>query len=330
MENQTTSLGGKGFVPRAWDTGTQPLVSVVVPTYKSTAFARELVRRLLAVFEGSEYQCEIILVDDASPDATWETLRSLKDAYPNQIKIVKLLKNSGQHNAILCGLNYVSGDIVITMDDDLQHPPEEIPKLLETLNQGYDLVIGSYDEKKHSGYRNLAGGLVDATIRHLYRLPKTLRLTSFRAIRRQLVDVARKSHSPFPYITCALLDQASSVTNVPVRHKDREFGNSSYSLVRSLVLATNLLFSYSFLPIYLTAAFCGLAGLAALSTLVWIVAKVATGTMAVPGWASIVVVLTFFCSLILASLVVIGIYVARIHHQLSGRKVPFTVDEFHG
>lgn len=312
------------------NTGTKLLVSIVVPTYNSEAFVGELVRRLIAVFDASQYRCEIILVNDASRDATWEILKRLKASYSDRVKIVKLLKNSGQHNAILCGLGYVTGDIAVTMDDDLQHPPEEIPKLLEKLAEGYDLVIGSYDDKKHSGYRNLAGALVDATIRYLYRLPTTLQLTSFRAMRRQIVNVARKSQSPFPYITCSLLDQATLVTNVPVQHKEREFGSSSYSLVRSLLLVANLVFSYSSLPIYLTAAFCGVALIAALSTFVWIIAKVAQGSVTVPGWASLIVIVTFFCSLILAGLFVIGIYVARIHHQLAGRKVPFTVDEFYG
>ena len=148
-------------------------------------------------------------------------------------------------------------------------------------------------------------------------------------MRRPIADVARKSESPFPYITCSLLDQASTVTNVRVQHQERQFGASTYSLARSLLLAANLVFSYSSLPIYLSAAFCGVALAAAFATFVWIVIKVAEGAVTVPGWASLIVVVTFFSSLILASLFVIGIYVARIHHQLSGKKVPFTVDEFH-
>jgi hypothetical protein len=96
------------------------------------------------------------------------------------------------------------------------------------------------------------------------------------------------------------------------------------------LLATNLIFGYSSFPVYIAAAFCGVAVIVAVATIIWILARVAGGSVTVPGWASVIAVITFFCGLILASLFVIGVYVARIHHQLSGRKVQFTVDEFHG
>lgn len=306
------------------------LVSIVVPTYKSQAFIAQLVERVADVFAGLPFRYELILVNDASPDGTWGELKRLRDLDPARVRIFKLLKNSGQHNAILCGLHQANGDIVLTMDDDLQHPPEEIPKLIAKLDEGYDLVIGAYDDKRHAGYRNIAGSVVDRTIRLIYGLPSSLQLTSFRAMRRQLVEVARLSRSPYPYVTCILLDQAGSVTNVPVRHKEREHGTSSYSLTRSVVLATNLLFSYSSLPIYATAVFSGLAALGAIGVLGWIVWQIARGMVSVPGWTSVITITTFLSSLILASLFVVGMYVARIHHQISGKKVPFIVDEHHG
>ena len=306
-------------------------ISVVVPTYKSAAFIDELVEGILEVFAARQQDCEIILVDDCSPDSTtWPALTRLYGKYPAQLKITRLLKNAGQHNAILCGLEFASGDAIVTMDDDLQHPPEEIPKLLEKLDEGYDLIIGAYDEKRHSGYRNRGGSLVDAIIRYIYRLPPTMKLTSFRAITRSVVEVARKSRNPYPYVTCILLDQASRVANVNVRHAERDQGASSYSLMRSVILATNLLFSYSSIPLYLTAGFCLLASLFALAMMCWVLITVFAHGAGVPGWASAVTILTLFSTFTLASMFVLGIYVARIHHQLSGRRVPFTVDQRHG
>lgn len=302
--------------------------SVVVPTYQSASFIGKLVERLLEVFAASGRDVEIVLVDDCSPDTTtWQALTDLYRKYPDHLKVVRLLKNAGQHNAILCGLEMVSGDTVVTMDDDLQHPPEEIPKLLEKLEQGYDLVIGAYDEKKHTGYRNLGGELVDRIIRHIYRLPASMKLTSFRAMSRSLVDVARRSRNPYPYVTCILLDQASRVVNVSVRHAEREDGVSSYSLARSAILAMNLLFSYSSLPLYLTAAFCLLASVCALGMLAWVFYTVLVHGIEVPGWASAIAIVTLFSTFTLASMFVMGVYVARIHHQLSGRRVPFTVEQ---
>ena len=199
------------------DASVERTISVVVPTYKSAAYIGKLVRGLLDTFNRLGEKCEIVLVDDCSPDTTtWPALTKLYEQYGPTLKIIRLLKNSGQHNAILCGLESASGEVIITMDDDLQHPPEEIPKLLQKLDEGYDLVIGAYDEKQHEGYRNLGGEIVDALIRRIYRLPRTLKLTSFRAMTKSLVEVARKSQNPYPYVTCILLDQASRVTNVPV------------------------------------------------------------------------------------------------------------------
>lgn len=306
-------------------------VSIVVPTYKSTAFVDNLVERILKVFATRGQDCEIILVDDCSPDSTtWPALTRLYEKYPTQLKITRLLKNAGQHNAILCGLEFASGDAIVTMDDDLQHPPEEIPKLLQKLDEGYDLVIGAYDEKRHSRYRNRGGSLVDAMIRYIYRLPSTMKLTSFRAITKSVAEVAKKSRSPYPYVTCILLDQASRVANVDVRHAERDHGSSNYSLTRSVILATNLLFSYSSIPLYLTAGFCLLASLFALIMMCWVLLTVLADGIAVPGWASAVTILTLFSSFTLASMFVLGVYVARVHHQLSGRRVPFTVDRHHG
>lgn len=304
-------------------------VSVVVPTYCSEEFIDGFVERVVAVFADLEEDLDLILVNDASPDGTWSRLCALKERYPTQIQIICLLKNSGQHNAILCGLHYANGDVTVTMDDDLQHPPEEIPKLIKALDEGVDLVIAASEEKQHAKYRNLAGEMIDGIIRHVYKLPKTLQLTSFRAVRGSVVSVARRSANPYPYITCILLDQAARVSNVWVRHDERPFGTTSYSLTRSLRLAANLLFSYSSVPLYLTLASSGLAILLSFVMLGWVFFQLVSAEIAVPGWASVMLVMTLFSALILASLLVLGIYVARIHHQLSGRRVPYTVEHEH-
>lgn len=181
----------------------------------------------------------------AFPDNSWEVLKMLKQGHEKVLKIVRLQVNSGQHDAILCGFSMVTGDVVITMDDDLQNPPEEISKLIGTLEGGYDLVIGAYDSKKHSTARNLSGKIIDWIQRRIFNLPSDFQLTSFRAIRGSVVTHVNGMHGTFPYITSMLFANASKYKNVPVRHDPMRFGASNYNLKRSLLLTTKLIFSYS-------------------------------------------------------------------------------------
>src|SRR5262249_35170439 len=148
--------------------------------------------RLAAVLDGLDRPYEIVLVDDGSPDDSWAVLCAPRDEYPGRVVAVQLMRNYGQHNALMCGFRHSRGRLVVTMGDDLQNPPEQIPKLLDALtSRGLDVVYGSYGSKAHSGWRNLGSGLVNAFYRLVFRSGVTV--TSFRAVRRELVE------SIFPY-----------------------------------------------------------------------------------------------------------------------------------
>src|SRR5437867_3422015 len=142
-------------------------ISVVIPVYRSSESLPILIPRLVAEFKRMNKKGEIVLVDDASPDNSWAVLKELKNVHGKALKIARLLTNKGQHNALLCGLSLAKGNVIVTMDDDLQNPPEEIPRLLAGIEQGYDLVIGAYDSKKHSPLRNAGGNFIDWIIRRL-------------------------------------------------------------------------------------------------------------------------------------------------------------------
>jgi len=308
----------------------QPLqVSVVVPVYRSEQSLRTLVARLTEVFKKMDWNAEIILVDDASPDSSWEVLKQLKSEHGKTLKIAKLLTNRGQHNATLCGFSLTSGEIVVTMDDDLQNPPEEVPKLVEGIRSGYDLVIAAYDTKKHAALRNMGGGFIDWIIRRIFGLPRGFQLTSFRAAKRVVASSALQMSAAFPYITCMLLSNASTYVNVPVRHDPRPFGRSNYNLKRSLLLAANLVFSYSSYPLF----FVGLLCLLAFAVSVLLGARAVYNTLAygvsVPGWASTVVIVSFFNALILLCLSIFGLYLVRINQQFTRTRVSYTVSELH-
>jgi len=163
-------------------------ISVVIPVFKSERSLPVLVPRLIAALKEMRRDFEIILVDDCSPDLTWQRLKQLRGEHGSALRLAKLLKNSGQHNAILCGLSLVTGEVVVTMDDDLQNPPEEVPKLVEAIDRGFDLAVGAYDSKKHSGPRNAGGRFIDWLQRRIFGLPRDFQLTSFRAFRRVVAD----------------------------------------------------------------------------------------------------------------------------------------------
>lgn len=306
-----------------------PEISVVIPVYNSAGSLEQLVKRLLQSLEGLKRSYEIVLVEDCGPDNSWEVLRRLKGLYPGQLRISRLLKNSGQHNAILCGFSLSRGQIVVTMDDDLQNPPEEIGKLLAAIDSGYDLAIGAYDSKKHAAIRNASGDLIDSVNRRIFGLPPDFKLTSFRAIRAPVVKNACQMGGVFPYVTSMLLSHTSKYVNVPVRHDPRLVGKSNYNLKRSLLLAANLIFSYSSLPISAVGWLCAMAFVLSMWFGTYVITSVLMHGTSVPGWASTVVIVSFFNALILLCLFVFGLYVSRINQQITRSRVSFTISELH-
>ena len=305
-----------------------PSLSIVIPAYCSASSLPILVERLEVVLKKLDSEYEIIIVDDCSPDNTWEILKDIKSTR-QRVKIISLRRNSGQHNAILCGFTFAKGDVIVTMDDDLQNPPEEVPKLLSAISEGYDLAIGAYDSKKHSLIRNLGGYLIDVIQRRIFKLPNSFQLTSFRAVRKPVVDHVLMMAGLSPYITSMLLSHTSRYVNVPVLHEPRAFGQSNYNLSRSLRLALNLLLNYSSYPLYFVVALCIAALGISISLTLAIVWRVVVYGSSVPGWASTITVDAFFNSLILLGMVIQGLYLSRLSQQLSRSRVGFSIGEIH-
>jgi len=304
-------------------------ISILIPVFRSAESLPILVERLIAVMNDMKRDYEIIMVDDHSPDNSWDVLKSLKKQHHDHIKTIRLRANSGQHNAILCGFSQVTGDIVITMDDDLQNPPEEIPNLVKAIDMGYDLAIGEYDSKKHSGIRNSMGWLIDTLQRWMFKLPHNFQLTSFRAIKRSVVDLVNQMGGTFPYITCMLFSNASSYVNVPVRHEPRQYGHSNYDIKRSLLLATNILISYSPYPLYLVAFLCAIAFMFCVVFALITFLKVHRYGTSVPGWASTVLIVTGFNAITLLALLIALIYIVRINQQLTRTRIGYAISEMH-
>jgi glycosyltransferase involved in cell wall biosynthesis len=297
------------------------MISIVIPAYNSELTLPDLIRRLDTVLSGMNRDFEVIVVNDASPDGTWEALKKLNSEY-DFLKIIRLMKNSGQHKAILCGFSQAQGDIVVTMDDDLQNPPEDVPKLIAAVDGGLDLAIGSYESKQHSSSRNFFGSIIDFTQRRIFSLPSNFKLTSFRAVRRSVIDNVLQMSSVYPYVTSMLLANAGRIGNVPVEHHQRNIGKSNYTIKRSVSLALNLWLNYSSYPLYFVATICMASFLFAVIFSSYVIWQAMT-SLTTSGWASTIVIVAFFNALVLLCLVIHSIYLSR----LVNRNFNFSIGE---
>jgi glycosyltransferase involved in cell wall biosynthesis len=286
--------------------------SVVIPVYRSADTLRELARRLCLVLDGAGAAYEIVFVDDGSPDASWQVLQELCAAQPGRVVAVQLMRNYGQHNALMCGFRHACGEYVITMDDDLQNPPEEIPKLIATLKQGdYDLVYGNYGGKKHSAWRNLSSAVVNAFYRRVFRSSVTV--TSFRIIRRALLESIFSYDLNFTFVDGLLAWNTQRIGQVVVEHRPRARGRSGYSLPKLLILALNLFTNFSLLPLQMVSLIGLLTALLGLGVAVMYLVRYLLQEISVPGYASTIIAILVLGGVQLLSLGIMGEYLGRLH-----------------
>ncbi len=195
-------------------------VSIVIPVYNSASMLTELHHRLRNVMISLDKTFEILFVDDGSHDASWSVLRQLQRDDPRHVVAIQLMRNYGQHNALMCGFRHAQGDYLVTMDDDLQHPPEEIPKLLAAIeNSDLDLVYGAYDHKRHGASKNLASAIVNRFYRFVFQSPVTV--TAFRILRRELLDTILPYSLNFTFVDGLLAWNTRRTGEVIVTHHPR-------------------------------------------------------------------------------------------------------------
>ena len=298
-------------------------LSVVIPVYRSADTLPLLVDRLTPVLKALDLNYEIIFVEDAGGDASWEVLRELQDRYSRNITLIQLMKNCGQHNALMCGFRHSRGAFVLTMDDDLQHPPEEIPKLLEAIQHAdFDVVYGVYSSKRHAFGRNMGSNVVNVFFRLVFRLPATV--TAFRVLRRSLVDAILSYDLNFTYVDGLLAWNTRRFGQVTVEHHAREIGHSGYSLGKLLTLALNLFTNFSLLPLQMASGIGLGAALAGLAAGCYYLLQWLLGNVVVAGYASVIVAVLILGGLQLLALGVIGEYIGRLHLNVN-RKPQYTI-----
>ena len=290
--------------------------SVVIPVYNSAAIVGETIDRTVAVFEGHGWDYELILVNDGSRDQSWDLLREKALANPH-ITAINLLRNYGQHTALFCGFRESTGDYVITVDDDLQNPPEEIIHLVNKAGEGHDVVFGRFREKKHDWYRRLGSLLIRAINRRIFHQSKDLVLTNFRIIRRDVVDRICSYHTSYPYITGLALMFSVNPTNVWVEHQGRPVGKGNYNLFKIIELVMRILFNYSSFPLRLVSMVGAMISALSLLLGLYYLGKAIFKGITVPGWTTVVVLLSFFNGIIILILSMLGEYTVRLLNQTS-------------
>jgi glycosyltransferase involved in cell wall biosynthesis len=289
-------------------------LSVVVPTYRSAPALGELLDRLRTALAGVDY--EVVVVNDASPDDTWERLEALAPHHP-ELVAVDLLANRGQALATLCGVAHARGDQVATMDDDLQHPPEELPRLLAALaaHPRWDAVVGTWP--RDHGLLRAAGSWLFARLDRLaHGTPKGFRHTAFRVMRRPLVDALLSHESRTPLFGPLLTQLSSEVHNVPVAHDARPHGSSTLSWRAATgQVAANFIHGTT-LPLRLLSRVGLLCAAVAVVLGVVFFARWLAGADTPPGWASVFMATVFFGGAALFGLGLLGEYVGLIIQEV--------------
>ncbi|WP_426106600.1 glycosyltransferase family 2 protein [Massilia sp. TSP1-1-2] len=309
--------------PSASDDLPELALSIVVPVYNSAVTLAQLHERLSAVLGPLRQPYEIILIDDGSRDGSWAALEALRLRDPVHVVAVQLMRNYGQHNALMCGLDMARGAVIVTMDDDLQNPPEEIPKLLAAIGQGdLDLVYGCPDDRQHAGWRNLGSAIVWHFYRTVFRNPVTP--TPFRAMRHQLAKSVMFYNLNFTYLDGLLAWCTSRIGAVDVAHHARAEGKSNYSVSKLLVLALNLYTNFSLLPLQLVSAIGFLTACSGFVVGFYYLLQYLVSNISVPGFASTIIAVLILGGVQLLALGVIGEYLGRLHLNVN-RKPQFVV-----
>ncbi len=289
------------------------LYSVIIPCYKSSATIRKVVEETMQVFEKMDRgQVEFVLVDDCSPDegATIRELRALVKDY-SCIRVVELAKNSGQHNAQMAALNFAKGDFIISMDDDGQTSPTQLPKLLDEMDKGYDIVYAYYPHKEHSGGRNLGSKFNQWSLRILIGKPKDMKTSSYWVIRRFVRDYAVQYRSAYTHIQGVFLRVTRNISCVPVEHFKREVGQSGYTFKKLVKLWANII-GFSIVPLRIATFLGYIFSAVGLLGILWVVIRKIVRPVTALGWPSVMVSIFFFSGLILLFMGLIGEYIGRI------------------
>lgn len=289
-------------------------ISFVIPCYYSEKTVADVIKRIIkTVMADGNYDYEIICVNDGSTDGTYAILRKLSEKNC-RIRVIDLARNFGQHAALMAAFNYVTGDLVICLDDDGQNPPEEMFSIIDKLEEGYDLVSAKYEkEKKRSLLRRIGSKVSFAMSHYLINMPKDIELNSYYGMKRFVVNEIIKYKNSYPFVHGLALRVTRNIANVPMRHDARTVGTSNYTFKSLLKLWLNGFTAFSEKPLRLasvTGIICSMLGI--VSAIVIIIQRL-TGHIQSMGYASMMAALLLFSGIIMMFLGLLGEYIGRMY-----------------
>lgn len=297
-----------------------PSLSIVIPVYRSAGGLPTLIEELEKVLPSLTDQYEIVLVDDGSPDRSWDAIQSITRENP-RVRGFTLMRNYGQHNALLCGIRAAQNEVIVTMDDDLQNPPSEIHKLLAKLQEGYDVVYGTPQREQHGLWRDLASQITKLVLQSSMGVDTARNVSAFRAFRTVVRDAFANYGSPYVSIDVLLTWGTTRFAAVVVQHDPRRFGTSNYTLSKLIRHALNMITGFSVLPLQIASLLGFALALFGAIVLVYVVGHALLTGIIVPGFAFISSIIAIFSGAQLFALGVIGEYLARIHFRTMDRPV---------
>ena len=293
-------------------------ISFLIPCYRSAltleGVTTEIDETMAAMKD--RYTYEIVLVNDCSPDDTFEVIRKLANSRDNVIGI-NLARNFGQHSALMAGFRYCSGDITVCLDDDGQTPANEVGKLLDKIEEGYDAVYAKYDHKKHSLFRNFGTVMNEEMARFLLGKPKELYVSSYFAVRKFVVEEMLRYENPYPYVIGLVLRTTKRIANVNVNHRQREIGTSGYTLSKLLGLWLNGFTAFSVKPLRIATMMGGLFAVVGFVYGIYTVIRKLVNPIAPLGWSSTMAALMFIGGFMLLMQGLVGEYIGRIYISMN-------------
>ena len=298
-------------------------LSVVIPVYKSAVILPELCRRLIKTLESVELDFEIILVEDCGGDDSWYVIQSIANQ-DSRIRGINLARNYGQHNALLCGIRAAKGEKIVTIDDDLQNPPEEIPKVLEKLAEGYDVVYGYPKNETHGFFRNIASRVTKLALKGAMGAETASKVSAFRAFRTRLRDAFDAYRSPTVNIDVLLTWGTSRFAVVHVRQDQRALGDSGYDLKKLINHAVNMMTGFSVIPLQIASVLGLLFGSIGFLILLFVIGRYFIEGGSVPGFPFLASIIAIFSGVQLFALGIFGEYLARMHFRSMDRP-PYTI-----
>jgi len=293
-------------------------VSFVIPCYRSALTLEKVVSEITGTMETmkEKYSYELILVNDCSPDDTFDVIRRLtRDR--DEITGVNLARNFGQHAALMAGFHFCTGDITVCLDDDGQTPADEVGKLLEKLEEGYDAVYARYQHKKHSAFRNMGSYMNEEMARFLLGKPKELYVSSYFAVKRFVMDEMLRYQNPYPYVIGLVLRATKRITNVDVVHRQREQGTSGYDFGKLVSLWLNGFTAFSVKPLRVATAIGGVCAIAGFIYGIYTIIKKFVNPLVPLGWSSTMAALMFIGGMMMLMQGLVGEYIGRIYISMN-------------